>query len=387
MHAVAPDITRWFDAGAPAIALATTLRTWGSAPLPVGSAMAIAPDGAFSGSVSGGCVEAAVIHAAVEMLAGDGAPRRMTFDVGDETAWSVGLACGGQLDVWLERWTSAAWQPVARALADAAPTTLTRIVGGPAALVGQRSLDGRVVADGRGDVSDPEGMGAAEVGYDVDVDSEADANADVDHDKDADADVDVDVASDAAMDAAMDADEGADVAIHSAASTPVERFTVTLAPRPHVVIVGAGEIAVALAKLAAAIDRPVTIVDPRRAFASQDRFPGVDAIRHDGPADALRAIAPSVTTAVVILSHDPKIDDPALTAALGSDAGYIGALGGRVSQVARRERLSAAGWGDADIARIHGPVGLSIGAKTPAEIAVSILAEIVATERSAGQGA
>lgn len=374
MHAVAPDITRWFDAGAPAIALATTRRTWGSAPLPVGSAMAIAPDGAFSGSVSGGCVEAAVIHAAVEMLAGDGAPRRMTFDVGDETAWSVGLACGGQLDVWLERWTPAAWQPVARALADAAPTTLTRIVGGPAALVGRRSLDGRVVADGRGDVSDPEGMGAAEVGYGVDVDV----------DQEADADVDVD--GDASMDADMDANKGADVAIHPADRAPVERFTVTLAPRPRVVIVGAGEIAVALARLATAIDRPVTIVDPRRAFASQDRFPGVEAIRHDGPADALRALAPSVTTAVVILSHDPKIDDPALTAALGSDAGYIGALGGRASQAARRDRLRAAGWGDADIARIHGPVGLSIGAKTPAEIAVSILAEIVATERSAGQG-
>lgn len=270
MHNVTAAVEHWFDAGADAVALATVARTWGSAPLPAGSVMAVAPDGAFAGAVSGGCVEAAVIDAALALLGSDGAPRRLAFDVADETAWSVGLACGGQIEVTLERCTAATW-----------PAAAARIT-----------------------------------------------------------------------------------------------------PPRCVVIVGAGEIAVALARLARAIDRRVVVIDPRRAFAAAARFPGVDAILHDAPAAALAAVAPDAGDAIVVLSHDPKIDDPALGAALRTPAGYIGALGGRVSQAARAERLRAAGWGEGDLARIHGPVGLPIGAKTPAEIAVSILAQIVAVERS-----
>lgn len=275
MHNVTAAVNDWLAAGAEAVAVATITGTWGSAPWPVGSAMAVAPDGAFAGSVSGGCVEAAVIEAALAMLGGDGRPQRMVFDVADETAWSVGLACGGRLEVEITRLTPDAWRDAAAA---------------------------------------------------------------------------------------------------------------RLAP-PHVILVGAGEIAVVLAKLARAIDRHVTIVDPRRAFATAARFPDADAIVHEAPAAALAALSPTAATAIVVLSHDPKIDDPALEAALRSPAGYIGALGGRATQAARRDRLRAAGWGERDIARIHGPVGLAIGARTPAEIALSVLAEIVAFEHGATGGA
>ncbi|MCC7020034.1 MAG: XdhC family protein [Ardenticatenales bacterium] len=275
MHNVTAAVTDWLAAGAEAVAVATITGTWGSAPWPVGSAMAVAPDGAFAGSVSGGCVETAVIEAALAMLGGDGRPRRMVFEVADETAWSVGLACGGRLEVEITRLTPDAWRGAAAALP---------------------------------------------------------------------------------------------------------------AP-PHIILVGAGEIAVVLAKLARAIDRHVTIVDPRRAFATAARFPDADAIVHEAPAAALAALSPTAATAIVVLSHDPKIDDPALEAALQSPAGYIGALGGRATQASRRDRLRAAGWGEHDIARIHGPVGLAIGARTPAEIALSVLAEIVAVEHGAAGGA
>ena len=269
VHNVTAAVNAWLAAGAASVAMATVTRTWGSAPWPVGSAMAVAPDGAFAGSVSGGCVETAVIEAALAMLGGDGQPRRLAFDVADETAWSVGLACGGRLEVEIVQLTPDAWRDAAASRA---------------------------------------------------------------------------------------------------------------AP-PHVILVGAGEIAVVLAKLARAVDRRVTVVDPRRAFATAARFPDADAIVHEAPAAALSTLAPTATAAIVVLSHDPKIDDPALDAALRTSAGYIGALGGRASQAARRDRLRAAGWDERAIARIHGPVGLAIGARTPAEIAVSVLAEIIAVER------
>lgn len=271
MHNVTAAVNAWFAAGADAVALATVERTWGSSPLPVGSAMAVAPDGAFAGSVSGGCVEAAVVEAARALLAERGASRRLAFDVADETAWSVGLACGGRLEVTIARLTPDAWLDAERALE----------------------------------------------------------------------------------------------------------------PPPLLVLVGAGEIAVVLARLARVIGRRVVVVDPRRAFATAERFPDVDALVHASPATAVAALDVDATAAIVVLSHDPKLDDPALEAALRGPAGYIGALGGRTTQAARRNRLRAAGWAERDLDRIHGPVGLDLGARTPAEIAVSILAQIIAVARAA----
>ncbi len=151
-------------------------------------------------------------------------------------------------------------------------------------------------------------------------------------------------------------------------------------PALRLLIVGAVHIAQTLVPLARAARYRVTIIDPRGAFASPERFPDVEIIP-EWPDDAIPALAPDRRTALVVLSHDPKIDDPALIAALASDAFYIGALGSRRSHASRRERMLASGLSPAAIDRIHGPVGLAIGAQSPAEIAIAILAEITAVLR------
>ncbi|WP_395832160.1 XdhC family protein, partial [Elstera sp.] len=145
-------------------------------------------------------------------------------------------------------------------------------------------------------------------------------------------------------------------------------------------LVGAVHIAQAVIPMAQALGYAVTVIDPRQAFATPERFPGI-ALSTDWPDEALDALKPDSRTAIVTLTHDPKLDDPALTAALKSDAFYIGALGSRKTHTSRLQRLTEAGFTDADLQRIQGPVGLAIGAKTQAEIALSILAQITAMRR------
>ena len=149
---------------------------------------------------------------------------------------------------------------------------------------------------------------------------------------------------------------------------------------PRLIIVGAVHIAQALVPMATVAGFQVTVLDPREGFATADRFPGADLIR-DWPDRAMGPLAPDRRTAVVALTHDPKIDDPALSAALDSDAFYLGALGSRKTQAARRERLGEAGFSAEDLDRIHGPIGLPIGARTPEEIAVAVLAQVIGTLR------
>jgi xanthine dehydrogenase accessory factor len=153
-------------------------------------------------------------------------------------------------------------------------------------------------------------------------------------------------------------------------------------PPPRLLIVGAVHIAQALAPMAALAGYGVSVIDPRRSFATDARFPGIE-MRGDWPDEAMAALQPDRRTAVVTLTHDPKLDDPALQAALRSPAFYVGALGSRKTHGARQSRLARAGFSPEEIARIHGPVGLSIGALSPAEIAVSILAQITAVRREA----
>lgn len=152
-------------------------------------------------------------------------------------------------------------------------------------------------------------------------------------------------------------------------------------PAPRLIIVGAVHISQTLAPMAAMAGYAVTVVDPRRSFATEDRFPGVT-LSGDWPDEAMERLAPDVRTAVVTLTHDPKLDDPALSAALRSPAFYIGALGSKKTHGARLGRLTRAGFSESDLARIHGPAGLDIGAKSPAEIAVSVLAQLTAARRN-----
>ena len=154
-------------------------------------------------------------------------------------------------------------------------------------------------------------------------------------------------------------------------------------PPLRLAVVGAVHIAQPLVAMATVAGYAVTLIDPRQAFASDERFPGV-AIMREWPGEALARLEPDHRTAIVTLGHDPKLDDPALDAALRSDAFYIGALGSERTQAARRERLREAGFTDADFKRIHGPVGLAIGARSPAEIAVSIIAEMTQARRQPG---
>lgn len=159
-------------------------------------------------------------------------------------------------------------------------------------------------------------------------------------------------------------------------------FVQSNSPPPRLLIVGAVHIAQALAPMASLAGYGVTVIDPRRAFATDSRFPGID-MRGEWPDEAMAGLAPDRRTAVVTLTHDPKLDDPALQTALRSPAFYIGALGSKKTHAARQGRLARAGFSPEEIARINGPVGLSIGALSPAEIAVSILAQITAVRRAA----
>lgn len=191
-------------------------------------------------------------------------------------------------------------------------------------------------------------------------------------------------------DAAPALDAAAQAALRADASATVESggetwFLQVFNPPPRLAIVGAVHIAQALAPMAAGLGFGVTVIDPRGAFATSERFPGVE-ISADWPDEAMDAFAPDTRSAVVTLTHDPKLDDPALDHALRSEAFYIGALGSRKTHAARLKRLRALGHDEASLARIHGPVGLDIEAVTAPEIALSILAEIVAVRRGAAMG-
>jgi xanthine dehydrogenase accessory factor len=287
------------------LALATVVRTWGSAPRRVGSLLLVRDDGLFEGSVSGGCVEGAVIAAAQARI-GAGGGERLTFGVASETAWEVGLACGGEIAILVQAIDDSGFPPA----------LLDRLAAERAA--------GRAVT----------------------------------------------LATDFATGRTVEGDAG----------DFVHRFD----PPLRLMLVGAVHIAQALAPLATALGHQVLIVDPRGAFAAGPRFAGFE-VDSRWPDEALADWAPDAASAVVTLTHDPKLDDVALAAALRSPAYYIAALGSRKTHAARLERLAAQGFGEQDLARIHGPAGLDIGAANPGEIALSVAAQMVAGWRKRPQ--
>ena len=337
LDAVVHQALAWRDAGRK-VALATVARTWGSSPRPAGSKLAVNDAAEFVGSVSGGCIEGAVIQEALEVMA-TGASRVLEFGVSDETAWEVGLACGGKVEVFVE----AVAPEVGRGITRGVLEELIEARHGKRPVVLVTPLDGsahRLVPVAPGESGDP---------------VLADAVAQV-----------------ARRDQAEVVDAAGGV------------FLLEPHPAPlRLLIVGAVHVAQPLAQMAALAGFAVTIVDPRRAFATAARFPG-QALVVGWPDVAIAELLPDARTAVVTLTHDPKLDDPALVAALGSEAFYVGCLGSKKTHGARRVRLGEHGVGEAALDRLHGPVGLRIGARTPPEIAVSILAEIVASLRGAG---
>jgi xanthine dehydrogenase accessory factor len=314
-HDRMPEIALgWHRAGKGA-ALATVVETWGSAPRPVGSLLAISGEGEIMGSVSGGCVEGAVVAEALDALA-DGRPRLLTYGVSDETAFAVGLACGGTIRVMVV--------PVGAHLPEAllADLVAARATRRAVALVTDMETWGHSLSDGTGD-------GAVRARF--------------------------------RSDRSGLEEDGRFIAVHN--------------PPLRMIVVGAVHIAQPLLVMARACGYDPVLIDPRDAFGSAARFPG-ETIVADWPDEAMAALAPDARTAVVTLTHDPKLDDPAIRIALGAPVFYLGCLGSTRTHAKRVERLRAEGFDAAAIGRIHAPVGLDIGAKSPAEIAVSILAQV-----------
>ncbi len=308
----------WHNAGRKA-ALATVVQTWGSAPRPVGSQLAVSGDAEIAGSVSGGCVEGAVVEEALEAME-DGKCRVLEFGVSDDDAFAVGLACGGTIRVLVE--------PVGIGTGIAAEL-LTRIVEARA--------------------------GRQAIGLQIDMQSWSRRILQLSDAPDA-----------------FTADRSGFL------ESDISDFLWVSNPPLRLAIIGGVHIAQPLCEVASSLGLDVTVIDPRAAFASPARFPDT-ALVNEWPDAALSELEPDHRTAVVMLTHDPKLDDPALGVALRSDAFYIGALGSRRTHAKRVDRLVEAGFSDADIKRIDAPIGLDIGAASPAEIAVAIAAEM--TER------
>lgn len=298
-------------------ALATVVETWGSAPRRVGAQLVIGGDGRIEGSVSGGCVEGSVIVEALEAIH-EGEARLLEFGVSDEDAFAVGLACGGTIRVLVE--------PVGKVLPE---PMLAELVAARAA-------------------REP-------LAYEVNIDS---GHRSLRRNKYPDR---------LRMDRSGFEEDGKTfVAVHN--------------PPLRLIVVGAVHIAQALVPMARIAGYDPAVVDPREAFASDARFPG-ETILTDWPDEAVAKLGLDTRTAVVLLTHDPKLDDPALQAALKANVFYIGALGSTRTHAKRVARMQAAGFTNTQIDLIHGPIGLDIGASDPSEIAVAILAQMTAVLR------
>jgi xanthine dehydrogenase accessory factor len=341
MRDILPELEAWRAEGR-RFALATVVKTWGSAPRTAGSRMLVGADARIAGSVSGGCVEAAVIEAAQETLR-SGAPRLLSFGVADETAWAVGLACGGTIEVFVEVPSAAVLDAAQMALQAEETAVLPTVVKGPSDVLGTRLF----------------------------VTARAEAGS----------------APDVVRAAARGVLDGGKPGPSTLGDLDV--FFDLLRPSPTLVLVGGVHIAVALVRLARDMAFHAIVVDPRPTFADPARFPEATRVVVAWPDEALRQIGLTPGTAVAVLTHDPKLDDPALRAALPSPAFYVGALGSKTTQEKRRRRLLEAGLTEAQVDRLHAPIGLDLGGRSPEEIALSVIGEIVAvrngrTGRDAG---
>jgi xanthine dehydrogenase accessory factor len=315
----------WQGAGRE-VAVATVIETWGSAPCRAGSRLVIDRDGNFHGSVSGGCVEGAVITEAMTVLE-SGDPLLLDYGVADEDAWNVGLSCGGRIRVYVEKLDDGRiiGRVNAARKAREAVLTITDLDSGQSELVSESAsvepaLRDQVAKAFASGVSREVAVAGRRLFLKVDL------------------------------------------------------------PAPRIVVIGAVHISQILAPMAAMAGFDVTIVDPRTAFATRERFKEVELVA-EWPADALSDRPLDRYSALVALSHDPKFDDFAIAEGLRAGCFYVGALGSRKTHARRSERLAAAGAAESDLARIHAPIGLAIGAANPPEIAVAILAEIIQSLR------
>ncbi len=344
MRDVLEEVTAWRRAGRE-VALATVTKVWGSAPRPLGARMALSTAGEIAGSVSNGCVEGAVVEEAQAVLA-TGVPKSLSFGVSDETAWSVGLSCGGEIEVFVERLGPALFEPLAAALAE------DRLVVAVTVLSGEQA--------GRRLLAFPDGRREADV-------------------------------EPGPLAEALDrlAAEGlADLTSKRVAITTTggscDALVEVFLPPPQLVLVGAAHVAIPLVALARVLGFRTVVVDPRRAFATPERFPHADRLLVEWPAEAFAGLNLHESTAVALLSHDLKLDVAALIALAGKPVRYLGALGSKKTHAKRVAAATEAGLPSGEVARLHAPIGLDLGGRQPEEIALSILAEIVAVFHGRG---
>jgi xanthine dehydrogenase accessory factor len=352
MRELGPDLRRWVQDDRP-FGLATVVAVRGSSPRPPGAAMAVGPGGEAVGSVSGGCVEGALYETATEVLR-SGEAVVETYGISDDDAFAVGLTCGGVLDVLVQPVGGAQARLLLGVLDDlesGRPVAVATVVSGPAqvgALVvvrpethagttGSEGLDVAVVDDARGMLA-------------------AGANGTRHYGPQGQRRVD-------------------EVAV----------FVQSFAPPPRMLVFGATDFAAAVVSAGAFLGYRVTVCDARPVFATAQRFPDAHEVVCRWPHDYLAETPLDARTVICVLTHDPKFDVPLLEVALRRPAAYIGAMGSRRTHADRLARLRAVGMSDEQLARLHSPIGLDIGARTPEETAVSIAAEII-RERWGGSG-
>jgi xanthine dehydrogenase accessory factor len=325
---VLPTLERWVDDDVRA-ATATVVATERSAPRQPGAVLAVSERGEVAGSVTGGCVEPAVYEEARDVLAG-GKPRLVTYGIADDEAFEVGLPCGGTVHIFVDALAPELVPPLATAVRDERPAALAVSVSGPDA--GAKQL---VFADEPRDG--------------------------------------------AAGDAARELLARGESALVEVGDRRL--FISSFAPRPRMYVFGAVDHAAAVASVGRFLGYRVTVCDARAKFATPERFPDVDELVVEWPDRFLARSPVDERTVICVLTHDHKFDVPLLEVALRTPAGYIGAMGARRTNAERAERLRAAGLSQDEIARIHAPIGLDIGSRTPEEVAVAIAAEVVAVHR------
>ena len=327
-----------FEAKNAPFAIATVIQTWGTGPRPVGSSMIISKDLEMAGSVSGGCVEGAVLSAVTEVLENN-KPKRLGFGVTDEEAWAVGLTCGGQIQVFIEPFLAFTdpemWKILRGCLSENRGAVLMARLNEEVSehfLIVPDSIDGVTLSHPVNSVLAENGLRAYA--------------------------------------------ERKTQTVELADGTTW--FAQVFSPKMKLVIIGAAHITVDLVHLAQYFGFETTVIDPRGIFAEKTQFPTPpDHLFVEWPAEVLPDLSLDAYTFAVLLTHDPKIDDQALHLLLRSGVAYIGALGSRKTHEKRVKRLTASGFSEVEIGRIHAPIGVNITAKSAREIALSIVSELI----------
>lgn len=343
MRDILNDLERWKADGV-SIALGTVIQTWGSSPRRPGAKMILASDGRISGSVSGGCVEAAVAEAGLESLKTN-QPQLLHFGVADETAWGVGLACGGSIDIFVKPLDLHFLPLLQTAWMDDSPSAHATVIRGPNSILGHEMLvHGNDISSGY------IGGGWDEKVYELASEALATGRS-----------------------------------FRAKLNEEIEIFVEAITPPTTLVIVGGVHIAVSLVSLAKTLGYRTIVIDPRKAWGNESRFPHVDALIQTWIDEAFEKVKITPSTAIAMLTHDPKLDDPALKIALNSSAFYVGALGSKSTNEKRWDRLLSEGMSISELSRLHAPIGLNIGAQTPEEIALAIMSEVVSAHRKQKQ--